>query len=291
MPLLPGPAKQTFLATATAAFKAGKLPAAVSATMQRPEYLRRAANLLEAIMVPTELMRTIFEENGIEPQLIHKVPFGLDTAPLLPHQEKVPSSVIRIGFVGTIFEHKGLDLLLSAFQQLPPESEAVLKIYGDPKQFPEYGSAMLKLAESGVNRKKIQFLGTFPNSRLGEVLQELDVLAVPSRWYENTPLVIQSAFATRTPVLATDLGGMSELVKHNQNGLLFEVNNIESLKTQLLRLIEDKDLLLSLRRNIEPERTVSQMVDDIEMVYETVLNRTGKKNAEPEGVARQTMVS
>ena len=113
-----------------------------------------------------------------------------------------------------------------------------LKIYGDPEQFPDYGRAVEKLAKEGANADKIQFLGTFPNAQLGEILSNIDILAVPSRWYENTPLVIQSAFATCTPVLATDLGGMSELVKHDRNGLVFRLNDARSLAEQLLRIIE-----------------------------------------------------
>ena len=48
-------------------------------------------------------------------------------------------------------------------------------------------------------------------------LPDLDVLVVPSRWYENTPLVMHSALATGTPLIVTDLGGMSELVRHEHN--------------------------------------------------------------------------
>jgi glycosyltransferase involved in cell wall biosynthesis len=56
-------------------------------------------------------------------------------------------------------------------------------------------------------------------------MSELDVLAVPSRWYENAPGVIFEAFAVRLPVVATDLGGLSEFARHEENGLLFELEN------------------------------------------------------------------
>src|SRR6202007_2144024 len=111
--------------------------------------------------------------------------------------------------------------LIEAFQRLPADADAVLRIYGDPHQFPEYGAYLQELAARPLpNSEKISFCGSFPNSQLGSVLQNLDVLVVPSRWYENTPLVIQSALATKTPLIATDLGGMSELVHHTENGLL-----------------------------------------------------------------------
>jgi glycosyltransferase involved in cell wall biosynthesis len=270
---MPAPVRELGATIATAAFCAGKLPAAAAATMQRPAFLQAVANQLDAIMVPTKLMEDIFVENGIRADLIKRVAFGLDTKPLLCHQQKSASSAIRVGFIGTIFEHKGLDLLVEAFQQLPVAAAIQLKIYGDPEQFPDYGRAVEKSAKGGANADKIQFFGTFPNAQLGEVLSNIDILAVPSRWYENTPLVIQSAFATCTPVLATDLGGMSELVKHDRNGLLFKLNDARSLAEQLLRIIEDPTLLPKLRAGISPERTVEQMVDEIETVYEAVLPR------------------
>lgn len=288
---LPKPLEEAAVSACSAAFVGAKLPQAVAATMSRPQYLRDAGELIETIMVPTELMRDIFVENGFTPSRIRKVPFGLDTEPLEPFQNKTASHEIRIGFIGTIFEHKGLDTLISAFHLLPANSRAVLKIYGDPQQFPEYSATVQQLAANGANASKIEFLGTFPNSKLGAILQELDVLVVPSRWYENTPLVIQSAFATKTPVMATDLGGMSELVKHDKNGLLFTVNDAQSLKQQLLRIINEPQLLPRLREGIAPERTVRQMVDDIESVYETVLNRAGRKGLGPERVPGATVVS
>ena len=90
---------------------------------------------------------------------------------------------------------------------------------------------------------------------------------VPSRWYENTPLVIQSALATRTPLIATDLGGMSELVKSGENGLLFKLNDEEDLARQLESILHDRSKLLEFRKNIGPQRTVLDMVNDLERLY------------------------
>ena len=85
--------------------------------------------------------------------------------------------------------------------------QAELLIYGDPKQFPEYGRKALEHGppDRWPNSGKIQFKGTFPNGQLGGVLQNLDVLVVPSRWYENTPLVMwkQSALATKNRRLSS----------------------------------------------------------------------------------------
>jgi len=255
-------------------YRAVKAPAAIQATLARPNLLKNSANSLARILVPTKLMRDIFVENGIDSALIKHVPFGIDTSKLNDHQKKVPSEQVRIGYIGTFFEHKGVDLLVRAFLSLPDNlaCQAQLKLYGDVNQFPQYVGLLKKLvAESPARGESVSFLGTFPNDQLGSVLEEIDVLVVPSRWYENTPLVMQSALATLTPLIVTDLGGMSELVKHGENGLLFKLNDYQSLLQQLTAVLQDRSLLPKFAGNIKPERTVAQMVDDIESVYEELL--------------------
>jgi glycosyltransferase involved in cell wall biosynthesis len=255
-------------------YVASKVPSAASATLARPEALRNSLNQVMAVTVPTRLMQEIFVENGIRADLIHHVPFGIETAPFEAYQQKEKSERLRIGYVGTLYEHKGVDLLITAFLSLPEDCRADLSIYGDLSQFPEYGRSLRSLAEvDSPNAKKIKFAGTFPNTEFGKVLSSLDVLVVPSRWYENTPLVIQSALASKTPVIVTNLGGMAELIKHDVNGLTFELNNADSLKAQLMRLLNEPDLLKRLTSNIEPERTTSQMVDEIECLYKAACDK------------------
>ncbi|MBK9141857.1 MAG: glycosyltransferase family 4 protein [Candidatus Melainabacteria bacterium] len=241
---------------------------AAAATIARPEVLRSIGNTADAITVPTRIMKELFIKNGFKEELIHHVPFGIDTSLLTPYREKSRSEALRIGFIGTIYEHKGLDILIKAFQRLEEEPPAILKIYGSPTQFPSYFKTIEELADSVPSRRRfIEFAGTFPNEQLGPVLTDIDVLVVPSRWYENTPLVIQSALSTATPLIATNLGGMSELIHHEVNGLLFELNDDADLASQLQRIQKDRDMLARFRRHIGPQRTTAEMVDDLERLY------------------------
>lgn len=274
MKTMPALARQASSFGLSNLYRAAKAPAAVQATLERPNVLRGLANKFARIMVPTKLMRDIFVENGINGELIQHVPFGIDTSKLVNHRTKKTSPLVRIGYIGTFFEHKGVDLLIAAFLDLPVEARRVaeLKLYGDPDQFPEYGARLKGMVQSEPEKGRgVKFLGTFPNDELGSILEEIDVLVVPSRWYENTPLVMQSALATRTPLIVTDLGGMAELVKHGHNGLLFKLNDWRSLRAQLLSILKDRQSLERMRENIKEERTVGEMVDDIESVFEEVL--------------------
>jgi glycosyltransferase involved in cell wall biosynthesis len=96
-----------------------------------------------------------------------------------------------------------------------------------------------------------------------DILSTLDVTVVPSRWYENRPGTILEAFAHRTPVIASNLGGMIELIDHEVNGLLFTLNDADDLARQLVRLLNEPDLLATLERGILP---VPGMLDEIEQI-------------------------
>ena len=67
----------------------------------------------------------------------------------------------------------------------------------------------------------VQHEGALAHEQIPRALAELDVLGVPSIWIENAPFVIREAFAAGLPVVASNLGGMAERVRHEVNGLLF----------------------------------------------------------------------
>jgi glycosyltransferase involved in cell wall biosynthesis len=173
-----------------------------------------------------------------------------------------------VGFIGTIAPHKGCDLLIRAFKKLPPSMDASLTIHGNLQRFKPIVKRLRRLAGDD---ERIIFAGPFRREEVGRVLSEMDVLVVPSRWYENAPLVICEAFAAGVPVVATNLGTMPELVKHGENGLLFELDNAENLARQLRRLGEEPHLLEKLRSGIGPVKTVEENVDELEVLYGELL--------------------
>jgi glycosyltransferase involved in cell wall biosynthesis len=111
---------------------------------------------------------------------------------------------------------------------------------------------------------------------MGEVMTGIDVLAVPSIWYDF-PLVVPSALATNTPVLATDLPGMNEMIQHDVNGLLFERYDWKGLAMQIRRLVEDRDLLFRLRKGIQAVKTVEQMGAEYLDLYSRVIEDSRRK--------------
>ena len=245
----------------------------VFALKERPERIREKMDMVDHIVVYTRLMRDLLLANGVGGEnKIEVSHYGIDTSPLLdvPRNRNVPPP-LRIGFVGTLAPHKGCDVLIRAFKKLPPGMDATLAIYGNLERFKPFVG---KLRELAGGDGRIDFTGPFRREEVGRVFSQMDVLVVPSRWYENGPGVIFEAFAAGMPVVATDLGGMSEFVRHEEDGLLFELENEEDLARQLCRLYEEPGLLEKLRAGIRHVKTVEENVTELEELYASLLKGT-----------------
>ncbi|HOV80031.1 MAG TPA: glycosyltransferase family 4 protein [Bacillota bacterium] len=240
------------------------------ALLLRKDFLRRAVDLIDRILVPTQLMRNVLSKHGAAPEKIRFVPYGVNLSYIGDCPLKSPAGKIRLGFIGTIAEHKGAHVLLEAVRLLPEDLPLEVFVYGRLEDVPAYASRLREIA-GGDGR--IRFCGTFSNKEIGRIFSQLDCLVVPSLWYENTPLVIYSAQAAKTPVIATNLGGMTEVIKHEENGLLFEKGNAEQLAGLIRRICEDRALLKVLSANSVPPKSVSDYVDGLEEIYGEVAGK------------------
>jgi len=236
----------------------------------RKSYLTRMIEAADCVTAPSAYLRDMFKASGIS-RPIKVIHSGHDLTWLKALPKKRPSRLVRIGYIGQLSPLKGVHLLLSAFISNSWANQAQLVIFGDYDRSPEYMQQLNALAEN--RQADIKFLGAFPYERLGEVLSEIDVLVVPSEWHENNPRVIQEAFASKTPVIASDVGGISEFVQHDVNGLLFERSNVDDLAHQLQRVISDPGLLDRLREGIPDVKRIVDEVEELTEIYQEILGR------------------
>jgi glycosyltransferase involved in cell wall biosynthesis len=113
-----------------------------------------------------------------------------------------------------------------------------------------------------------KFLGTFPPAQIGEVLAGIDVLAVPSRWHENSPLVLLNALASHTPVLVSNVAGLTEFVTDEKDGWCFRRGDCADLARRLAFLAANPQRCRELSNRTTYERTVRSMTEDVVSVYE-----------------------
>lgn len=231
------------------------------ALVKRAGFLKERMNQIDRVALPTRLMGMLLIQNGLDAQRTFPLPFGLNLSCV--DAKKAKSEVLRLGYIGTLAEYKGVHVLLEAVKHLSGRP-IDLKIYGKLDDYPDYTESLNKIS---YGDPRVEFCGTFPNSQIGSIFSNLDVLVVPSLWYENTPLVIYSAQNAKCPVIASNMAGMSEVIEHGKNGLLFKAGNALELAKTIETLIEDQELLQRLSQNARTPLTIQEYVDRLFNVY------------------------
>jgi glycosyltransferase involved in cell wall biosynthesis len=241
--------------------RGGAIDGLVEDIVCRPNTLASLYNAgYRAAVAPTKFLRSAYEANGICVPL-HNIQFGVDID-RSSKPERLTGHIPVVGFIGQIAPHKGTDLLIEAFRRLP-EKTAILRIYGPDDQDPDY----MRLLSDLANGFDVQFMGTFIKEKMAEILRDIDLLVIPSRWYENSPLVLLNALATHTPVLVADVAGMTEFLESGTNGYAFERGSIESLHQHLAKLVQSPEDLYALAKTTHYYRTPSLMANETIAIY------------------------
>ena len=247
------------------AYRATAIDGLVEDLRQRPDILHATYRHYRAAIAPTRFLESAYRRNGYAQPLVRSA-FGVDfdRRPKLARSVDAP---IVFGFIGQIAAHKGTDLLIDAFKHLPA-GKAELRIYGPENQDPPFMDSLRGSADA----KAISFLGTFEQHRTREILDAIDVLVIPSRWYENSPLVLLNALASHTPVVVSDVEGLTEFVDEGVNGFAFERASVSSMAAVLRRFVDDPVLATRMSTTTEFTRDTDAMVDDVVSLYDSVRN-------------------
>jgi glycosyltransferase involved in cell wall biosynthesis len=189
---------------------------------------------VDVFVALTEFGRRKFIAMGVPAdRIVVKPNFLAD--PALP--AGAPSASRSIVFAGRLSPEKGVHVLLRAWARARKPAGAALQILG---QGPEESALKALAGELGVE-SSVQFLGLRPRAESLAATAQARALALPSVWYEGFPLVLIEAMALGRPVVASDLGALSELVLPEQTGLLFRAGDAEALGACLERtLVTDR---------------------------------------------------
>jgi len=221
--------------------------------------------LMEKIIVPTRFTQQVLEKNGVRAGRFRVLPYGLRDGGYLRRVRNRGGGDLVVGFIGSLQEHKGLHVLVDAVRRLPETSPVRLRIYGKAPTGGELYARKVRAAASGDAR--IEFRGTFDNAQIATVLDQLDLLVIPSIWHENMPLVSLSAQAAACPLVASDIGGLADVVAHGKNGLLFRPGSSSELAGLLTRVVSEEGLLSTLSSQAVHPLGMEQYVDELDREY------------------------
>jgi N-acetyl-alpha-D-glucosaminyl L-malate synthase BshA len=185
-----------------------------------------------------------------------------------------PKNGEAITFIGSLVQQKGVDILLNAFKDVKERFDIGLTIVGDGKERKNLESLAKRLKLEGVD-----FLGYSDDLR--GILEKSKVLVLPSR-EEGFGLVLLEAMSCGVPIVATRVGGIEEIVRHNYNGVLVEKEDAEDLARGILRVLEDKGLREAIRKNSREfvkRFSWEKMADEVDKIYEELGGHKGRRPA------------
>lgn len=239
------------------------------ALVARKPALFRELEHADAIVAPSKFLKGVFEAQGFPRGRIQVLPYGLDPtrgATRPPEPRDRGDGLLRVGYIGSLSRHKGVHLAIEAVRG-SSRHDLSLHVFGDPASHPDYFEELRVLAGAD---QRIVFEGRFGPTELGSALRRIDCVAVPSLWHENTPFTALEALHFGLPVLASRLGGLSEIVRHGKNGLLFEAGDIGQFRSQVESLAQDPELLAMLSRNTEVP-SVMEDVTSLQQIYTDIV--------------------
>jgi glycosyltransferase involved in cell wall biosynthesis len=173
-------------------------------------------------------------------------------------------------YVGQLVKHKGIEILIKAISEIKNKN---FKLFIIGEGDPSYKDYLKNLAKED---KRIYFCGKLTPEELFKYYQKANLLIIPSIWPEPFGNVVLEAFSYGVPVVGSNTGGISELIKPNYNGFLFEPNDISALRNILLTLLEDKEKLKTLSFNAFKSAKayeISKYVENLIKLFEGLKNK------------------
>lgn len=235
--------------------------------------LRQMVDLADLIVAPCQWLYDALLLNGIPQEKLVLCRQGVSRFDRDIKPKSNVSKPLKIGFLGRWQETKGAQVLAEAVSRLPSDVAVELTIHG-----------LVQVEADRVNRDRVLAIAQHdPRIRVAEklsrdevpkALSEFDILAVPSQWLETGPLVVLEAYATGTPVIGSNLGGIAELVNHGVDGWLVPPQDVEAWKEAINYLALNPDVLVKLRQGIQPVRTMKEVATEMGLFYQRVLQNS-----------------
>lgn len=237
--------------------------AMVAATVSLHSLLGTWTNVVDTFVIYSQFAMNKFIEGGLPAEkLAFKTNF-LHPVPT-PGQGKGGYAV----FVGRLSIEKGLGVMLDAWRQLG--GKIPLKILGD-------GPMAGLVTEAIQEMPEIEWLGRRSLEEVYEIVGDAAFLVFPSEWYETFGRVAIEAFAKGTPVVASNIGAIAELVDHQHNGLLFRPSDPTDLANQIEWLLAHPQKLAQMRLTARSEFDAKYTANDnckrLIEIYQTALNK------------------
>ncbi len=182
-------------------------------------------------------------------------------------QKELPKKTKLVIFVGRIVEEKGVHLFANAVNEIYSSFENwEFKIIGSPRlginNFDKYAKKIRNNFERLGKRAKM--IGFIDPTNLNKIMSKSSIIVIPSIWQEPFGLVAAEAMSNGIAIIASDVGGLPEIIK--KNGILIRKINSDNISSNLIKLMSNQDLLKSYQEKswnnfLLNSKTVSSILD------------------------------
>ena len=233
-------------------------------------------NILVAAGIPIENARVIYT--------------GLDSKQYLTVQQDHAASHktedLNLLYAGRIYPEKGVDTAIYALETLVfgrKVRNIKLSVVGSGS--PDYQNFLYHLVDKTGLNDYVSFSRHIPAEEMPQLLQNFDVLLVPSIWQEPFSRMVLEGMISGLVVIATATGGTTEIIKDGENGLLFAPGDAEDLAQKIVSLTLDPQLRRRLamagQRTVVEGFTMTKMIDEIEGYLEEVAHASPQNQTSP----------
>ncbi|HSW38458.1 MAG TPA: glycosyltransferase family 4 protein, partial [Acidobacteriota bacterium] len=208
----------------------GSLPASfIGMLFQYFNRFRKFYDCVDRFICPSAFMKNKCVEYSFYPEKLILLPYFLDSRPITPRYSGDNYGL----FFGRLAPEKGVDIILEALKtaQIP------FRIVGD-------GQALQNLLDlkNRLGLKNVDFLGYKSGDELVDIVSSANFVVVPSKWHEVLGLVCLEAFACGKPVIGSRMGGIPEVIRDNENGFLYDYEDVDTLSRKMIELYSDPEL-------------------------------------------------
>ena len=225
----------------------------------RERRLRDVLRGAGALIAPMPFVKAWYERHGLPPGTIRVLRHGVERPP----EEIGPrpkDGRVRFAYMGGLSWQKGVHVLIEGFNRLHGDAE--LWIAGNEAFDPAYSRELRALAGP-----RVRFLGVLDRRQVWDHLAQVDVVAVPSLWYETLSFIAHEAFVAGLPVIASRLGVLADVVREDVDGLLVTPSNGGAWQAAMQRLLDDPGELDRLRAGVQPPATMDEHLAGLTQVY------------------------
>jgi glycosyltransferase involved in cell wall biosynthesis len=236
-------------------------------------FIRRAITTADRVVaISTSTAREI--EQAVPGTTVEVIPYAVEMPPPGATTEQDGATIL---FVGRLVERKGVGYLIDAVAQLPAALRARLVVIGDGPDRP----ALEARARASGSVHPIEFRGWVTPAALDAAYRSATVFALPAVVdergdTEGLGMVLLEAMSYHVPVVTTALGGITDIVRDGDNGLIVPPNDAEALAGALTRLVTDRDMVRHLGAGglkvIQDRFSWPRIIDQFAAIYDGLSN-------------------